>query len=171
MRGLWSVVLFGYASLVWGARSQLSVDFGLSGQGGFVGSVMVGKTTCFDLDSNTATFVNGEWHSQSNRSLTLTSRKEDRGMDQYGRFSRTTLTWGLTERVPAFSTEVRSYPTESVAIFTTRVLSKPGLLKTNHSGSGSMLKFPSIRIGSGQTDTKALCCLLGPKGRVFYLDR
>jgi hypothetical protein len=138
-------------SVVLGQGSPLTVHFGASGQGQHVvGSVVVGKTIWFNLDANTAVHADGAWNSQSKRSLKLTSQKEDRGKDQYGKFSRTTLTWGLAPQKPAFSTEVRSYPAENVAIFTTRVVSKTGLSKTNLTGAGTLLNFPSIQIGSGK---------------------
>jgi hypothetical protein len=52
------------------------VHFGASNQGDqVIGSVTVGNTTWFDLDTNTAVHANGTWNSQSQHSLKLMSRQ------------------------------------------------------------------------------------------------
>ena len=108
------------------------------------GGLYVDNEKWLQFDENSALFANNKWNSQTAGSIVLIDTIDNiEGNDQYGKYSCIKKIWSLDTKLPSFSTEVCSYPSEEVAIFKTTILSND-LKGTN----GTNPKFPIINFPS-----------------------
>eukprot|EP00943_MAST-04B_sp_MAST-4B-sp1_P004131 g4131.t1 len=149
---LFILVLFVTCTIVQTVGANFNVPFGTTKKhNGVDGSIYVDDEKWLQFDQNTALFANSQWYSQSEKNgVSLVNTRKYAGDDIYGKFNSVELTWSINNQNNAdFSTEVRSYVNEEIAVFTATILSTGGLKNTSSSIKKlPILNFPSIYLSS-----------------------
>ena len=146
------LILFVTCTIVQTVGANFNVPFGTTKKhNGVNGSIYVDDEKWLQFDQNTALFANSQWYSQSEKNgVSLVNTRKYAGDDIYGKFNSVELTWSINNQNNAdFSTEVRSYVNEEIAVFTATILSTGGLKNTSSSIKKlPILNFPSIYLSS-----------------------